>query len=51
VKGGALFDYDKAGPARMLWMICRNSAPMLRNPQATFRIEGHTDSKGRREYN
>jgi outer membrane protein OmpA-like peptidoglycan-associated protein len=52
VKGGALFDYDKAdlrGDA--VDDMQKLGALMLRNPQATFRIEGHTDSKGGREYN
>jgi outer membrane protein OmpA-like peptidoglycan-associated protein len=52
VKGGALFDYDRAdlrGDA--VDDMQKLGALMLRNPQATFRIEGHTDSKGGREYN
>jgi outer membrane protein OmpA-like peptidoglycan-associated protein len=52
VKGGALFDYDKAdlrGDA--VDDMQKLGALMLRNPKATFRIEGHTDSKGGRDYN
>lgn len=52
MRGGALFDYDKAdlrGDA--VDDMQKLGALMLRNPHATFRIEGHTDSKGGRDYN
>lgn len=52
MSGGALFDYDKAelrgdslGDLQKLGELVR------RNPNATFRIEGHTDAIGSREYN
>lgn len=50
--GGALFDYDKAdlrGDA--LDEMQKLGELIKRNPKATFRIEGHTDSIGSREYN
>jgi outer membrane protein OmpA-like peptidoglycan-associated protein len=50
--GGALFDYDKAdlrGDA--LDEMQKLGELIRRNPKATFRIEGHTDSIGSREYN
>jgi outer membrane protein OmpA-like peptidoglycan-associated protein len=52
MKGGALFDYDKADlrPDAVDDMD-KLGVLILRNPKATFRIEGHTDSKGGRDYN
>jgi outer membrane protein OmpA-like peptidoglycan-associated protein len=50
--GGALFDYDKAdlrGDA--LEQMQKLGELIRRNPHATFRIEGHTDSLGSRDYN
>lgn len=50
--GGALFDYDRAelrGAA--LDDLQKLGELIRRNPNASFRIEGHTDSSGTREYN
>lgn len=50
--GGALFDYDKAelrGAA--LDDLQKLGELIRRNPNATFRIEGHTDAVGGRDYN
>jgi outer membrane protein OmpA-like peptidoglycan-associated protein len=50
--GGALFDYDRAElrPAAVDEM--QKLAELIRrNPSASFRIEGHTDSIGSRDYN
>ncbi len=50
--GGALFDYDKAelrGDA--LDDLQKLGELIRRNPNATFRIEGHTDAIGGRDYN
>ena len=50
--GGALFDYDRAdlrGDA--LDEMQKLGELIRRNPKASFRIEGHTDSVGSREYN
>jgi outer membrane protein OmpA-like peptidoglycan-associated protein len=50
--GGALFDYDKADlRADALDEMQKLGELIRRNPRATFRIEGHTDSIGSREYN
>lgn len=50
--GGALFDYDKAElRTEALDDMQKLGELMRRNPNATFRIEGHTDSSGTREYN
>jgi outer membrane protein OmpA-like peptidoglycan-associated protein len=50
--GGALFDYDRSelrGDA--LDDLHKLGELIQRNPAATFRIEGHTDAIGSREYN
>jgi outer membrane protein OmpA-like peptidoglycan-associated protein len=50
--GGALFDYDKADlRSDALDEMKKLGELIRRNPRATFRIEGHTDSIGSREYN
>jgi outer membrane protein OmpA-like peptidoglycan-associated protein len=50
--GGALFDYDKADlRSDALDEMQKLGELIRRNPKATFRIEGHTDSIGSREYN
>jgi outer membrane protein OmpA-like peptidoglycan-associated protein len=50
--GGALFDYDKADlRPDALDEMQKLGELVRRNPKATFRIEGHTDSIGSREYN
>lgn len=50
--GGALFDYDKADlRTDALDEMQKLGELIRRNPKATFRIEGHTDSIGSREYN
>lgn len=50
--GGALFDYDKADlRPDALDEMQKLGELIRRNPKATFRIEGHTDSVGSREYN
>jgi outer membrane protein OmpA-like peptidoglycan-associated protein len=50
--GGALFDYDKADlRSDALDEMQKLGELIRRNPRATFRIEGHTDSIGSREYN
>ena len=52
LKGGALFDYNKADLRRdAMDDLEKLGAIIQRNPNATFRIEGHTDSYGTREYN
>jgi outer membrane protein OmpA-like peptidoglycan-associated protein len=50
--GGALFDYDKAELRPDALDELQKLAELIRrNPKATFRIEGHTDANGSREYN
>ena len=50
--GGALFDYDKAELRQDAVDEMQKLAELIRrNPGASFRIEGHTDSIGSREYN
>src|SRR4030095_8946087 len=50
--GGALFDYDKAELRPDALDQMQKLAELLRrNPGSTFKIEGHTDSIGSREYN
>ena len=50
--GGALFDYDRAELRPDAVDEMQKLAELIRrNPGATFRIEGHTDSIGSREYN
>ncbi len=50
--GGALFDYDKAELRPDALSEMQKLAELIRrNPNASFRIEGHTDSIGSREYN
>jgi outer membrane protein OmpA-like peptidoglycan-associated protein len=50
--GGALFDYDKADLRNDALDEMQKLGELIRrNPKATFRIEGHTDSIGSREYN
>ncbi|MEQ1859496.1 MAG: OmpA family protein [Chthoniobacteraceae bacterium] len=50
--GGALFDYDKAELSpESLDDLQKLGELIRRNPNATFRIEGHTDSVGGRDYN
>jgi outer membrane protein OmpA-like peptidoglycan-associated protein len=50
--GGALFDYDKADLREDALDEMQKLGELIRrNPKATFRIEGHTDSVGSREYN
>jgi outer membrane protein OmpA-like peptidoglycan-associated protein len=50
--GGALFDYDKAQLRPDALDELQKLAQLIqRNPAATFRIEGHTDAIGSREYN
>lgn len=50
--GGALFDYDKAElRTDSLDDLQKLGELIRRNPNATFRIEGHTDSIGGRDYN
>jgi outer membrane protein OmpA-like peptidoglycan-associated protein len=50
--GGALFDYDKAELRSDAIDEMQKLAELLRrNPNATFRIEGHTDALGGRDYN
>jgi hypothetical protein len=50
--GGALFDYDKAELRPDALDELQKLAELIRrNPAATFRIEGHTDASGSREYN
>jgi outer membrane protein OmpA-like peptidoglycan-associated protein len=50
--GGALFDYDKAELRPDALDEMKKLGELIRrNPRATFRIEGHTDSIGSREYN
>lgn len=50
--GGALFDYDKAELRTESLDDLQKLAELIRrNPGATFRIEGHTDAVGSREYN
>lgn len=50
--GGALFDYDSADLRGAARDEMQKLAELIRrNPKATFRIEGHTDSIGSRDYN
>jgi len=50
--GGALFDYDRSElRTEALDDLQKLGELMRRNPNATFRIEGHTDASGTREYN
>jgi outer membrane protein OmpA-like peptidoglycan-associated protein len=50
--GGALFDYDRAElRPDSLDELQKLGELVKRNPAATFRIEGHTDAVGSREYN
>ncbi|HET6409957.1 MAG TPA: OmpA family protein [Chthoniobacteraceae bacterium] len=50
--GGALFDYDKADLRGDAVDEMQKLGELIRrNPKASFRIEGHTDSVGSREYN
>jgi len=50
--GGALFDYDKAELRAVALDDLQKLGELIRrNPNATFRIEGHTDSIGGRDYN
>jgi outer membrane protein OmpA-like peptidoglycan-associated protein len=50
--GGALFDYDRAELRQDAVDEMQKLAELIRrNPAASFRIEGHTDSIGSREYN
>ena len=52
LRGGALFDYDKADlRGDSVDDLQKLGAIIERNPGATFRIEGHTDAVGSREYN
>ena len=52
MRGGALFDYDKADlRGDSVDDLQKLGAIIERNPGATFRIEGHTDAIGSREYN
>ena len=50
--GGALFDYDRAELRTDSLDDLRKLGELIRrNPAATFRIEGHTDAIGGRDYN
>ena len=50
--GGALFDYDRAElRIASLDDLQKLGELIRRNPNATFRIEGHTDAIGGRDYN
>lgn len=50
--GGALFDYDRAELSQDAANDLVKLAELIRrNPNATFRIEGHTDATGTEEYN
>ncbi len=51
--GGALFEYDSAdaSPGRDRDPPETRENSLLRNPRATFSIEGHTDSFGTPDYN
>ena len=52
LKGGALFDYDSADLRRDALDEMQKLGELIqRNPKAVFRIEGHTDAIGSREYN
>ena len=52
VRGGALFDYDKAELLQQAIEDLRKLGEIIqRNPRATFMIEGHTDSFGDPTYN
>jgi len=50
--GGALFEYDRADLRQEAIEQLRKLAQLIhKNPEATFSIEGHTDSFGNAEYN
>ncbi len=52
VRGGALFEYDKADLLPQSIEDLRKLGEIIkRNPRATFVIEGHTDSLGNSDYN
>lgn len=52
LRGGALFDYDSAElRPDALDEMQKLGELIRRNPRAVFRIEGHTDAIGSREYN
>jgi len=52
LRGGALFDYDSADLRRDALDEMQKLGELIRrNPRAVFRIEGHTDAIGSRDYN
>ena len=52
IQGGALFEYDSAALSKeAIQTLGRLGILIERNPRATFRIEGYTDSFGSPEYN
>ncbi len=52
MKGGALFDYDKAVlRSDAIETLQKLGELIRRNPRATFTIEGHSDAFGKPDYN